>query len=134
MTDWIDESPAVVEREEHIPDAGAKRVVIRYFNSADGEWYNWVPPGGGSSSATTQVGDSATVVTLKAANSARVKLVIANTSTAILYVKEGSTATASDWSYRLEQYDVAIIDDYDGVVTGIWSADSGGFANVTETS
>lgn len=87
----------------------------------------------GTTSTTTQVGDSATVVTLKAANSSRVKLVIVNTSSATLYVKEGSTATASDWSYRLEQYDTAIINDYDGIVTGIWSADSGGFANCTET-
>lgn len=90
--------------------------------------------GSGSTSTTTQVGDSATVVTLKAANADRVKLAIVNTSSAILYVKEGSGATASDWSYRLEQYDEAFIDDYTGIVTGIWASDAGGFANVTETS
>ena len=89
---------------------------------------------GGSTSTTTQVGDSTTVVTLKAANSSLIKLVVVNTSSAVLYVKEGSTATASDWSYRLEQYDTAIIDDYDGIVTGLWSADSGGDCKVTETS
>lgn len=87
----------------------------------------------GSTSTTTQVGDSASVVTLKAANTSRVKLVIVNTSTAVLYVKEGSTATTSDWTYRLEQYDGSIIDDYTGIVTGIWDSDAGGGANVTET-
>jgi hypothetical protein len=87
----------------------------------------------GTTSTTTQVGDSATVQTLKAANSSRIKLVVVNTSTAVLYVKEGSGATTSDYSYRLEQYDTAIVDDYSGIVTGIWSADSGGDAKVTET-
>lgn len=89
---------------------------------------------GGTTSVTTQVGDSTSVQTLKASNTSRVKLVVVNTSTAILYVKEGPIATTSDYSYRLEQYDGAIIDDYSGLVTGIWSADSGGFANCTETT
>lgn len=99
-----------------------------------GTWTIDVGSTQGTSSSTTQVGDSATVVTLKASNTGRIKLVVVNTSTAVLYVKEGSAATTSDWTYRLEQYDIAIIDDYSGVVTGIWASDTGGFANCTETT
>lgn len=88
----------------------------------------------GTTSITTQVGDSATVVTLKAANTSRIKLVIVNTSSAVLYVKEGSGATIADWTYKLNNDDTTIIDDYSGIVTGIWASDAGGGANVTETT
>lgn len=150
MRDIQSESSAAINQVEHSSDASAKRTIIRAQDPVSGDWVNIgasdngdgtyslktssVGSTDGSSSVTTQVGDSVSVVTLKASNSSRVKLVVVNTSSAILYIKEGSSATVSDWSYRLEQYDAAIIDDYDGVVTGIWSADSGGFANLTETS
>jgi len=148
--DESEESKALSQRE-HNRDAGAKRTVVRAQDPVSGNWVNIAATDNGdgtfslktsaavtftrgASSATTQVGDSATVVTLKAANTSRVKLTVVNTSSAVLYVKEGSSATTSDWTYRLEQYDSAIIDDYSGIVTGIWSSDAGGVANVTETT
>ena len=86
----------------------------------------------GSASAVTQVASSATNVTLKAANVNRIKLVIANDSTAVLYVKEGASASATSYSYRLAQNESVIIDDYTGIVDGLW-ASANGFAYVTET-
>lgn len=87
----------------------------------------------GATSTTSNVASSATVVTLKAANTSRVKLVIVHDDTAsTLYVKEGATASATDFTYKLTPGDTLIIDDYTGIVTGIWSAATG-TARVTET-
>jgi hypothetical protein len=87
-----------------------------------------------STAVVTQVGDSATSVTLKALNAARKGLVIVNDSSAVLYVKYGATASASSYSYRLAQYDTLEMGAavYTGVVDGIWSSDAGGNALVTE--
>jgi len=87
---------------------------------------------GGATSAVTQVGDATTSTTLKALNANRIRLTITNDSSAVLYVKEGATASATSYTYRLAQYDAVIIDDYTGVVNGIWASDAGGFAYVTE--
>ncbi len=87
---------------------------------------------GGATSAVTQVGDATTSTTLKALNANRIRLTITNDSSSVLYIKEGATASATSYTYRLAQYDAVIIDDYTGVVDGLWSADSGGFAYVTE--
>jgi hypothetical protein len=91
----------------------------------------------GATSTTANVASSATVVTLQAANSSRVKLTIVHDDTAsTLYVKEGSTATLTDYTYKLSPSaygdTTLIIDDYSGIVTGIWSVATG-TARVTET-
>ena|SRR3990167_3826492 len=88
----------------------------------------------GATSATSSVASSVTVVTLKALNANRVKLVVFHDDTAsTLYVKEGATATTTDFTYKLLPGDTLIIDDYTGIVTGIWSAATGN-ARVTETT
>jgi hypothetical protein len=87
----------------------------------------------GVTSTTSNVASSVTVVTLKAANTSRVKLVVYHDDTAsTLYVKEGSAATATDYTYKLSPGSTLFIDDYTGIVTGIWSAATG-TARVTET-
>jgi len=88
----------------------------------------------GATSAVTQVGDAVTSTTLKALNLNRIRLTITNDSSSVLYVKEGATASATSYTYRLAQYDAVIIDDYTGVVDGIWVSDAAGFAYVTEIS
>jgi hypothetical protein len=87
----------------------------------------------GTSGDTTSVPSSATVVTLKAANTSRKSLKIVNDGTKILYVREGAGATTSLYTWKLEQDEMAIIDDYNGVVTGIWDV-ANGSAKVTETT
>lgn len=56
----IDESPAVIEREEHIPEAGAKRVNIRGLNADDGLYYGIaaVDNGDGTFSLSTSGGSA----------------------------------------------------------------------------
>lgn len=43
MNEIQSEGTKALDQAEHNIDANAKRVVIRYQNLDDGEWYNWDP-------------------------------------------------------------------------------------------
>ena len=88
---------------------------------------------GSATSTLASVAGSASSVQLVAANSSRVKAVIHNDSAATLYVKEGTTASTTDFTYKLFQDDFAIVDDYTGQIDGSWSSATGN-ARVTETA
>jgi hypothetical protein len=84
------------------------------------------------------VAGSASSVTLQAANTLRKGLVIVNDSTAILYVKFGSAASTTSFTYFLAGSVggvpatlelPAVV--YNGIVTGIWASATGN-ARVTE--
>lgn len=82
----------------------------------------------------TAVADSATNVTLKAANASRRGLTIVNTSTALLRVKCGATASSTSFTVILNtnQYWECPF-GYTGIVDGIWDTDPGtGSAVITE--
>lgn len=83
----------------------------------------------------TSIASSATSVSLVAANPARRKLIITNTSTAILYVDfTGGTATATTaHGYQMASNTNLVLDNYTGPVSGIW-ASANGQANITEIS
>lgn len=87
-----------------------------------------------ATASVTQVADAAVATTLAAANAARLGLIVENLSTAALYLKFGAGASVVSHSFRLLEGDVwemaYVI--YTGIVTGIWAADAGGFAYVTE--
>jgi hypothetical protein len=98
-----------------------------------------VPVAHPSTVTPTAVGDSATVVTLLAANEDRSGATFYNDSTALLYLKLGSGASASSFTAALAgkvgstpggYYETPF--DYDGIVTGIWASDAGGQVLVTE--
>lgn len=86
-----------------------------------------------TSAGPVSVASSATVVTLKAANTARRQLTIFNESTQVLRVKRGSAASATDYSFQLAplEYYEAPTPVYTGIYTGIWVA-ANGFAQVDE--
>ena len=86
----------------------------------------------------SNVASSASSVTLLAANTGRLGVVIVNDSTAILYVKFGSTASTTSFTYQvaatmgtLDLTDVPVV--YTGIITGIW-ATANGNARITELS
>lgn len=83
----------------------------------------------------TRQAASATSVTLMASNASRRGLTIQNSSGgAILYVKFGTTATATDCSFELaagQYYEMSAAMLYTGRVDGIWATASGG-SNTTE--
>lgn len=93
---------------------------------------------GAATATTSTVGDSATSVTLLAANAARKGATIYNDSSANLYVKLGATASASDFTALLlgngsgvgGYYEVPA--GFTGRIDGLWASDAGGNARATE--
>lgn len=77
--------------------------------------------------ATTSVASSATPVTLKAADAARLGLTIFNDSTQVLFVLLGAgTASASVYTVQLAAgayYEVPF--RFTGIVTGLWASANG---------
>lgn len=92
--------------------------------------------GEGLSSATiTSVSDSDSAQTLLSANSDRKGSIIFNDSTAILYVSLGSTATTTNFSYRLTPnatLELFAEKNFTGLISGIWESDASGAARITE--
>lgn len=89
-----------------------------------------------NSATVTSVGDSATSVTLLSATLTRRGATVYNLSTAILYLKCGTTASAADFTVALAGsggYWEAPF-GYTGRIDGIWASDAGGTALVTEFS
>ena len=91
-----------------------------------------VLPAAASTAVVTSVASSATSVTLKAANTSRLGLSIYNNSTSTLYVKFGTTASATDFTIEMapEDFYEAYV-RYTGRIDGVW-ASANGAALVTE--
>lgn len=80
----------------------------------------------------TSVSDTASSTTLLSASGTRKGYRIYNDSTSVLYVKHGTTASTTSFTYKLEPGDAWVEDGYGGRVDGIWSADGSGAARITE--
>jgi hypothetical protein len=74
---------------------------------------------------------SLTEVLLKGQNTSRRELTIYNNSNGTLYVLYGTGVTSTNYTHKLKIGDSAHLDDYRGVVNGIFTSASG-FAMVTE--
>lgn len=82
----------------------------------------------------TSVSDSDTVQTLLAANTDRKGFSIFNDSTAILYVKLGTGASSTDFSFRITPqgyYESGVL-AYRGIITGTWASNASGAARLSE--
>lgn len=81
------------------------------------------------------VAASASSVTLQASNTARIGLIIVNDSTVSCYVKYGSAASTSSYTYKLGPGGILECGPagfiYTGIVTGIWDSATGN-ARMTE--
>ena len=92
-------------------------------------------PTGAANSAVTSVADTASSTTLLSSSGSRKGFRITNTSSAVLYVKYGTTASASDFTVRLPQWAYLEENFYSGRVDGIWASDPGdGAALITSLS
>ena len=83
----------------------------------------------------SRVGDSASSVTVLAANAARRGATFFNESTAILYLKFGATASTTSYAVQipsLAYYELPF--GYTGICDGIWASDAGGNVQVTEVT
>lgn len=88
-----------------------------------------------STATLANVNDSASSVTLQAANTARLGWSCFNDSDQILYIKFGATASATSFTVKVAAggyYEMPTAPVYTGVIDGIWAADSTGAARVTE--
>lgn len=81
----------------------------------------------------SSVAASVTSVLLLAANAARRRFVIHNQSSSVLFVAFAATATAAAYTYRIAaNSDIdGALNDYTGIITGIWAAANGN-ARITE--
>lgn len=95
-----------------------------------------VTPTVAATSTLSNVADSATSVTLLAANAARYGFRIYNDSTVDLTIKLGTTASATSLTEKLlpgQSWGTAEIGvNYTGRIDGIWASAPGGAARVTE--
>ena len=93
---------------------------------------------GGGTATVTSVTSVAATTSLKAANTARTGITIANDSTSILYVLMGTgTASATNYSFALPAKGTVpsdrTISGYTGAIQGFWVS-ANGFAMVTEVA
>lgn len=91
----------------------------------------WVTTDRGSTNTVTSVAGSASSVTILSSNTTRKEAIIVNDSSAVLYVKFGTTASSTDYTYQLQAGDTLIEDKYTNRIDGVWSA-AVGSARVTE--
>lgn len=82
---------------------------------------------------TSNVSASATAVTALSANSSRKKAVFHNDSTSVCYLKCGSSASSTSYTYRMTQQSTVELEMpvYTGIVTAIWDSATGAL-RVTE--
>jgi len=76
----------------------------------------------------SNVSGSAVSVTLLALNTNRESAILVNDSTSACYVKFGSTASTTSFTYKLRSGDTLIIDGtpvYTGIITAIWDTATG---------
>lgn len=84
--------------------------------------------------APTKVDSAISSTTLVAAGS-RFKVIIENTDANRLYILlDSGTASATNFTFSLAQNENCEIEDYRGVIKGIWASDGSGSAMVTEFS
>lgn len=89
-------------------------------------------PAATGTSTLANVAAATSSTTLLAANAARLGATIWNDSTSVLYVKKGSTASATSCNVKLvadAYYEVPF--NYTGIITGVWVA-ANGAARVSE--
>lgn len=82
-------------------------------------------------STLANVSGSASSVTLVASNTDRRKVIMYNDSTADCYVKYGTTASATSFTWLMAAGSHIEEDCYNGIITGIWTSATGSM-RVTE--
>lgn len=129
-----------ITKAEHIgpADTGdnieAKRVALYYWDGSNWQRATTATFGGNtppSTSTVTSVNDTAISTTLLALNASRKEVIITNDSSSTLYMKLGTTASATDYTVKLGTDDV-FTTTYTGRIDGLWSSDSTGAARITE--
>ena len=89
--------------------------------------------GGAQTGTTSSVADSASSAQMLAANTSRLGAVFFNDSPAVAYVKCGTTASSTDFTYRMDPYGTMEIPfGFQGRIDAIWASDQSGSMRITE--
>lgn len=80
----------------------------------------------------TSVPQNAANVTLLAANASRIGATIYNDALVVLFVKLAATASSTSYTLQLAAGGFTSINNYTGIIDGIWAAAGLGAARVTE--
>lgn len=88
-------------------------------------------PTAAATATLSNVAASATSVTVLASNAARLGATILNDSASVVFLKYGTTASATSFAVRLGPWETLEIDQYTGRIDGIWTTATGS-ARVTE--
>lgn len=93
-------------------------------------------PGTTATATVTRVNDTASSTQLLAANTSRVGAIFHNDSTTTLFLKFGTTATTSSYTYQLLPEATMELPNpvFTGAIHGIWSANAAGAVQITELS
>lgn len=116
--------------QEHRSSLSAQNAIVKLTGAG---LSGSVAAASGTIGFTTNEPASLTAVTLKNSNAVRKSLKINNASAGVLYIQEGASVSTSLYTWRLVPNAVVIIDDYTGVVTGLWDVSTGS-AVITETT
>lgn len=88
----------------------------------------------GATGTVTSVNDTASSTTLLSAAATRRKFIMYNSSTVDCYVKYGTTASATDFTWLVPAGATLEEEHYNGRVDGIWSSDASGAMKITEVT
>jgi hypothetical protein len=128
-------------------DRGIQALTVRQNTAAalagsDGDYQPLITDNAGRLHVATQraptatlsnVNDTASSTTLLSANANRIGATIVNDSTEVLFVKLGTTASATSFTKKMavgEYWEVPF--GYTGRIDGIWANDASGAARITE--
>lgn len=112
-------------------------LTIGTVNQGTGGSSAWLVKGSGTAAAVTSVDDSNTNQTLLSSNTSRRGYKLFNDSTQVAYVKEGTTATTTDYSYQIRPggfYESVGEGSYTGRIDALWAANASGAMKITELS
>jgi len=115
---------------------GGVTMGIKETSSGSGQYSQATHTPGTTQATVTSVASSTSAVTLAAANANRRRLIIYNDSTAVLYVKQGSGASPTDYTFPVPSNAIVQWEPpevWTGILTGAW-ASANGQARVTEES
>ncbi len=85
----------------------------------------------GGTAVRSDVASSATSVTIIAANESRIAVHIINDGVQNLFIKFGATASLTDFTHIIPAGLSRTINDYSGIIDGIWN-NANGTARITE--
>ena len=120
----------VVAVRANTPHSDDNALVVRVVGAIEGV----IPIEPAGSASLTNKNDSDSSLMLIDENTDRIGLILFNDSTAVLYLKYGTTASSTSFTYKIPSMGTfeMPMPIYTGRIDGIWDANTSGAARITE--